>query len=103
MRTSTRNASGPVKEITVKMKVVELLETAVEFLTVDEVARLLNVSKSLVYRLAATGELTASRVSGAIRIDPNHVIAWLKQQTPPCVARSEPQRASPAHPLERAG
>jgi excisionase family DNA binding protein len=64
-----------------EMKVIEILVARTESLSVKEVAELLNLSKSLVYRMIATGELPASRYHRGIRLDPNHVIEWVKRQT----------------------
>jgi excisionase family DNA binding protein len=48
-----------------------------QFLTVREVAKLLNVATSTVYKLCAEGELAHVRVSNAIRVRPSAVEAWL--------------------------
>jgi excisionase family DNA binding protein len=47
--------------------------TAVQFLTVREVAARLRVSAATVYSLCAQGKLPHARVSNAIRIDVNDV------------------------------
>jgi excisionase family DNA binding protein len=47
------------------------------FLTVREVAKLLNVATSTVYKLCAEGKLAHVRVSNAIRVHPSTVNAWL--------------------------
>ncbi len=47
------------------------------FLTVREVAKLLNVATSTVYKLCAEGKLAHVRVSNAIRVHPSAVDAWL--------------------------
>jgi excisionase family DNA binding protein len=78
MKRSGRN--GFISEITVKMKVIEILELRAESLSVKEVVDLLKLSKSLVYGMIATGELPASRYHRRIRLDPNHLIEWVTRQ-----------------------
>ncbi len=96
-----------INEITVKMKVIEILEARAESLSVKEVVGLLKLSKSLVYGMIATGELPATRYHRRIRLDPNHVIEWVKQQTwqPPLAMSPTKDKAAPglARGLERAG
>ena len=96
-----------INEIPVKMKVIEILEARAESLSVKEVVGLLGLSKSLVYGVIATGELPATRYHRRIKLDPNHVIEWVKQQTwqpvramPPIRDKAAPGLASG---LERAG
>lgn len=103
-RSGSNGFSG---EVAVKMKVVQILEARAESLSVKEVVSLLKLSKSLVYRMIATGELPASRYHRGIRLDPNHVIEWVRRQTwqpaaaiPPAKDQS---RSGPTNPLERAG
>lgn len=79
MKRSGRN--GSINEITAKMKVIEILESRAESLTVKEVVGLLKLSKSFVYGMIASGELPASRYRKGIRLDPNHVIEWVTRQT----------------------
>jgi excisionase family DNA binding protein len=100
-------SNGFTNEVAVKMKVVEVLEARAESLSVKEVVSLLKLSKSLVYRMIATGELPASRYHRGIRLDPNHVIEWVTRRTwqpataiPPVKDQARP---GPANRLERAG
>jgi excisionase family DNA binding protein len=79
MKRPSRN--GFINEISVKMKVIEILEARTQSLSVKEVVALLKISKSLVYRMIATGELPASRYHRGIRLDPNHVIEWVTRHT----------------------
>jgi excisionase family DNA binding protein len=53
-----------------------------QFLTVREVAKLLNVATSTVYKLCAEGKLAHVRVSNAIRVHPTAVGAWLAGSGP---------------------
>jgi excisionase family DNA binding protein len=79
MKRSAKN--GFAKETMVKMKVIEILEARAESLTVNEVVGLLKLSKSFVYGRIASGELPATRYRTGIRLDPNHVIDWVKRLT----------------------
>lgn len=82
MRTSRRNrpdGSTLEQALPVKLKVVEILEATTEFLTVSQVAHLLKVSPKLIYKMIAAGKLPASRIAGALRLDPNALIAWLNE------------------------
>ena len=96
---------GFIGKVNVKMKVIELLEARTESLNVKEVVGLLKLSKSLVYRMIATGELTASRYHRGIRLDPNHVIEWVNRQTWPPATVIPPalDKVGLANELERAG
>src|SRR5579884_3427506 len=76
-----RSRNGFANETMVKMKVIEILEARAESLTVDEVVGLLKLSKSFVYGRIASGELPATRYRKGIRLDPNHVIEWVKRLT----------------------
>lgn len=103
MKPSRNN--GFVGKVNVKMKVIELLEARTESLSVKEVVGLLKLSKSLVYRMIATGELPASRYHRGIRLDPNHVIEWVTRQTwqPTTVIPPAPDKVGLANALERVG
>lgn len=48
-----------------------------QYLTVREVAKVLNVATSTIYKLCAEGKLEHVRVSNAIRVHPTAVGAWL--------------------------
>ena len=105
MKRSSRN--GFNNEISVKMKVIEILEARAESLSVKEVVDLLKLSKSFVYRMIAIGELPASRYHRGIRLDPNHVIEWVTRHTwqpamaiPPAKDKAGPRLTNA---LERAG
>lgn len=50
-------------------------------LRVDEVAVLFNVSRRLVYRMAADRDIPSFRICGAIRFDPMALARWLRART----------------------
>jgi excisionase family DNA binding protein len=105
MKRSGRN--GFINEITVKMKVIEILESRAESLTVNEVVGLLKLSKSFVYEAIGSGELPATRYRKGIRLDPNHVIEWVTRRTwqPATAIPPARDKAGPGlgNGLERAG
>jgi excisionase family DNA binding protein len=51
-------------------------------LTIREVSELLNVSASLLYRLAASGRVPSFRVAGAVRFDPSNIADWYEAKQP---------------------
>lgn len=55
-----------------------LKENAPQYLTVDEVAHFLRVSKMTVYRLIESGDLKAARIGRAFRIRADHLDAYVK-------------------------
>ncbi len=68
---------------------------ATALLSPEEVAALVSVSKSTVYRIIARGELAASRIGsgkGVLRIAPHNV-----EQYSPCHAIRAPQVAFRTH------
>lgn len=65
--------------ITVKMKIVEILEARTTTLSVNDVVEITGLSRSKVYQKIARGELAAIRIDGSIKVDPNHLIQWLKE------------------------
>lgn len=54
-----------------------------EFLKASEVARLLNVSRSLVYRLIRLGELRSVHIAGARRVRRSDLQAYIKANLSP--------------------
>ena len=58
----------------------EISYTVKEFLTVDEVAKYLGVSKSMVYKMTSNKEITVYKPTGkAIYIQRNDLLKWLKR------------------------
>jgi excisionase family DNA binding protein len=51
-------------------------------LTVQELAKTLNLSRAFIYRLAASGKIPSMRVGKAVRFDPKCVAAWLRRDIP---------------------
>lgn len=49
-------------------------------LTAAELAALLNMGKTAVYGMAATGRIPSLRIGATVRFDPARVAAWLRQR-----------------------
>jgi excisionase family DNA binding protein len=47
-------------------------------LTADDLARLLSVSKVMVYKLASEGKIPSFRIGMSLRFDPHSVAVWLR-------------------------
>lgn len=52
-----------------------------EILTVDEVSRLLRISRAKAYNLVATGELPSIRMGRSVRVRRDRLEAWLDQRS----------------------
>jgi excisionase family DNA binding protein len=62
-------------------------------LTADEVARLLKITKTTVYNLAARGKISAFRVGNSWRFDMDEIMQESKATTSIAVARGRDQQA----------
>ena len=49
-------------------------------LTATELAALLNLGRSAVYHLAATGRIPSIKIGAMVRFDPARIAAWLRQR-----------------------
>lgn len=49
-------------------------------LTAAELGALLNMGKTAVYGMAATGRIPSLRIGATVRFDPARVAAWLRQR-----------------------
>ncbi len=63
------------------MGLIEQLEQMTEALTAPEVARLLKMDLSTVYRKARQGQLPAFAVGGSVRFDPQRLADYLRNKT----------------------
>jgi excisionase family DNA binding protein len=50
-------------------------------LTPDDVAELLRLSKTTVYRLCRRGEIPTLRIGGSLRVDPDALDGWIRRQS----------------------
>lgn len=80
---------GKLDELLAHLKVIEKIAyTAKDFLNIDEVAAYLQVSKSFVYKLTSTKELTVYKPNGKnIFILRNDLNDWIKRN--PCLSYDE--------------
>ena len=62
------------------MHLAEYLQNLDRCLTVPELARLLNIHKITLYRMAQSGRLPSFRVGAAVRINPRAAAAWLRER-----------------------
>jgi excisionase family DNA binding protein len=62
-------------------------------LTAHDVARRLNVSKRVVYRLAARQEIGSVPVAGKVNFKPEHVDEYIARQERPAVVAPQPPAA----------
>jgi len=62
------------------MSLADQIEKIGHALTAEELSKLLNVSKVVVYRLAAQGRVPSFRVATCLRFDPRAVANWLRSQ-----------------------
>jgi excisionase family DNA binding protein len=60
--------------------ILETLRKRQTTLNVHEVASLFGLSESLVYRMAARGQLPMVRFSGALRFDPSKLANWYESR-----------------------
>ena len=63
--------------------ITERIESSGSALTGPELARLLGIHRSSVFRLAITGRLPHYRVAGVLRFDPVKVADWLRDREIP--------------------
>lgn len=80
---------GKLDELLAHLKAIEKIAyTAKDFLNIDEVAAYLQVSKSFVYKLTSTKELTVYKPNGKnIFILRNDLNDWIKRN--PCLSYDE--------------
>jgi len=67
------------------MRLIQVLESRREALTVHEVANLLGVSDKHIYEMTADGTLPAFHVGRSVRLDPQDVADWLRKKRSPAV------------------
>jgi excisionase family DNA binding protein len=67
-------------------------------LTPNQAAAALGISRSLLYRLLAAGEIESIKIGALRRIRPESLTAWIEAQR---AAQAEPQAVSSANGLTR--
>ena len=63
-----------------RVSIADSLEKSNHCFTVAELARLFNVNRITIYRLAQQGRIPAFRIGSADRFDPRAVASWLRKQ-----------------------
>jgi len=58
-----------------------------KWLTIEQIADYLQVSREKIYRLCQKGKMPASKVGGQWRFDLKEVDAWVRQQRPKALKR----------------
>jgi excisionase family DNA binding protein len=59
--------------------ILEILRKRETIMNIHEVATLLGLSESLVYRMAASQQIPHVRFRGALRFDPAELAAWYEE------------------------
>jgi excisionase family DNA binding protein len=59
------------------VRLADALDLRATAMTVDEVAKLMNVSSRHIYQLVKDGKIPHFHVGGAVRFDPDNVKKWL--------------------------
>ena len=61
-----------------KLSLAEQIERIEGAMTADQLAKLLNVSKVLIFKRAKAGRIPSFRVGTCVRFDPRAVAKWLR-------------------------
>lgn len=61
--------------------IVQMVEGIDHALTADELARLLSVSKVVIYKYASEGTIPSFKIGTLVRFDAAQIAAWLKSKT----------------------
>jgi excisionase family DNA binding protein len=65
----------------VSVSIAEQIEQSSHALTAGDLARLLNVHKLTIYRMAQAGTLPCFRINSAVRFDPRAVARVLRERS----------------------
>jgi excisionase family DNA binding protein len=71
--------------------ILEILQERKTVMNIHEVATLLGLSQSLIYRMAAANQIPSVRFCGALRFDPSELADWYRGQLNPFQTRKAPQ------------
>jgi excisionase family DNA binding protein len=63
--------------------ILETLRKRETTMNIHEVAELLCLSESLLYRMAAAGQIPSIRFCGALRFDPSELAEWYERRLHP--------------------
>jgi putative molybdopterin biosynthesis protein len=56
--------------------ILEIFQKRETIMNIHEVAELLSLSESLIYRMAAAGQIPCVRFAAALRFDPSELAVW---------------------------
>jgi excisionase family DNA binding protein len=75
--------------------ILETLQKRETIMNIHEVATLLGLSESLIYRMAAAGQIPTVRFSAAVRFDPSELAVWYESRLHPSVGKKAPTSQRP--------
>lgn len=75
--------------------ILETLQKRETIMNIHEVATLLGLSESLIYRMAAAGQIPTVRFSAAVRFDPSELAVWYESRLHPSVGKKTPTSQRP--------
>ena len=75
--------------------ILEILQERKTVMNIHEVATLLGLSQSLIYRMAAANQIPSVRFCGALRFDPSELADWYRGQLNPLQIRKAPHAERP--------
>ena len=75
--------------------ILETLHERKTVMNIHEVATLLGLSQSLIYRMAAANQIPCVRFCGALRFNPSELAAWYIGQLSPIPTRKAPHIERP--------
>ncbi len=75
--------------------ILETLRKRETIMNIHEVASLLGLSESLLYRMAAAGQIPTVRFCAAVRFDPSELAAWYENRIHPHAGRKAPSSERP--------
>jgi excisionase family DNA binding protein len=75
--------------------ILETLQKRETTMNIHEVAALLGLSESLIYRMAAAGQIPTVRFCAAVRFDPSELAVWYESRLHPSVGKKTPTSQRP--------
>jgi predicted DNA-binding transcriptional regulator AlpA len=75
--------------------ILETLQKRETIMNIHEVACLFGLSESLVYRMAAAGQIPTVRFCAALRFDPSELAAWYENRLHPFAGKIAPASQRP--------
>jgi excisionase family DNA binding protein len=63
------------------MLIEEIIEQKTGALRANDIARILDLSKKQIYKMAANGEIPSLKIANSVRFDPHDFAAWLRTRS----------------------